>query len=63
MLRNCLHQNGNVGQVHNIQGDETMGQVVRTIPRIYATLEDRQEDHHSTVVEVEVIFLSSLFLF
>ena len=30
-----------------------MGQVARTIPRIYAALEDLQEDHQSTVVEVE----------
>ena len=30
-----------------------MGQVVRTIPRIYAALEDHQEDHQSTMVEVE----------
>ena len=29
-----------------------MGQVARTIPRIYAVLEDRQEDHQSTMVEV-----------
>ena len=29
-----------------------MGQVARDVPRIYATLEDRQEDHQSTVVEV-----------
>ena len=30
-----------------------MGQVVRTIPRIYAAIEDHQEDHQSTMVEVE----------
>ena len=30
-----------------------MGQVVRTIPRIYAALEDHQEDHQSNMVEVE----------
>ena len=53
MLRNCLHHNGNVSQVHNIQESEIVGQVSRTIPIIYATLEDRQEDHQSTVVEVE----------
>ena len=29
-----------------------MGQVARAVPRIYAALEDRQEDHQSTVVEV-----------
>ena len=29
-----------------------MGQVARAVPRIYATLEDLQEDHQSTMVEV-----------
>ena len=53
MLRNCPHQNGNVSQVHNIQGAETVGQVERTIPRIYASLEELQADHQSIVVEVE----------
>ena len=53
MLRNCPHRNGNVSQVYNIQGVETMGQVARTIPKIYAALEDRQENHQSNVVEVE----------
>ena len=53
MCRNCLHENGNVRQVHKIQGVETVVQVARTIPRIYATLEDLQEDHQSTMVEVE----------
>ena len=53
MLRNYLHQNGNVIQVHNIQGVETVVQVARTIPRIYAALEDLQADHQSIVVEVE----------
>ena len=30
-----------------------MCQVVRTVPRIYAALEDHQVDHQSTMVEVE----------
>ena len=29
-----------------------MGQVTREVPRIYATLEDRQADHQSTMVEI-----------
>ena len=29
-----------------------MGQVERAVPRIYAALEDCQEDHQSTMVEV-----------
>ena len=31
---------------------ETVGQVARAVPRIYAALEDCQADHQSTVVEV-----------
>ena len=53
MLRNFPHRNGNVIQFHNIQGLEIVGQVVRTIPRIYAALEDHHADHQSTVFEVE----------
>ena len=30
-----------------------MGQVERFVPRIYVSLEDIQEDHQSTMVEVE----------
>ena len=37
---------------YNIHGEETMGQVARVVPRIYAALEDRQAYHQSTVVEV-----------
>ena len=39
-------------QYHNIQEAETVGQVARVVPRIYAALEDRLADHQSTVVEV-----------
>ena len=52
MHRNCPLENGYVRQAHNIQEAETMGQVARIVPRIYAALEDRPEDHQSTVVEV-----------
>ena len=53
MRRNCLLENGYVRQVQNIQEAKTMGQVERIVPRIYAALEDCQEDHQSTMVEVE----------
>ena len=38
MRRNCLHENGYVRQAHNIQEAKVVGQVVRIVPRIYATL-------------------------
>ena len=39
-------------QYHNIQEIENVDQVERTVPRIYAALEDHQANHQSTVVEV-----------
>ena len=53
MCRSFPLENGYVKPYHNIQEDEIVGQVARTVPRIYATLEDHQEDHLSMVVKVE----------
>ena len=52
MRRNCPLEDGNENPAYNIQEAEIVGQVARDVPRIYAALEDRQEDHQSTVVEV-----------
>ena len=43
--RNFPHEEGYVRLAYNIQEDETVGQVARTVPRIYAALEDRQAYH------------------
>ena len=53
MHRNFPHENGSVRKAHNVQGAETVGQVARITPRIYAALEYRKADHQSTMVEVE----------
>ena len=45
-------ENESARPAYNIQEAETVGQVARAVPRIYATLEDRQANHQSTVVEV-----------
>ena len=52
MRKTCPLQNESARLAYNIQEAETMGKVVRVVPRIYAALEDRQADHQSTVVEV-----------
>ena len=54
MRKNCPLKNESARPSYNLQEVETMGQVVKGIPRIYAALEDYQEDHQSTVVEVVV---------
>ena len=48
------HSNETTRPIYNIQEAETVGQVERAVPRIYAALEDLQEDHQSMVVEVAV---------
>ena len=52
LRRYCPLENESARPAYNIQGPKTVGQVARAVPRIYATLEDFQEDHQSTVVEV-----------
>ena len=52
MHRNCPLENESARLAYNIQEVETVVQVARVIPNIYATLEDHQADHQSTVVEV-----------
>ena len=52
MRRNCPLENENARAAYNVQEAETVGQVARAVPRIYAALEDCQADHQSAVVEV-----------
>ena len=52
MRRNCPLENESARTTYNVQEAETVGQVARAVPRIYAALEDRQVDHQSVVVEV-----------
>ena len=53
LRRYCPLENESARPAYNIQEVETMGQVVRAAPRIYAAvLEDSQADHQSSVVEV-----------
>ena len=52
MHKYCPLENENARQTYNVQKVETVGKVARVVPRIYATLEEHQEDHQSMVVEV-----------
>ena len=63
MRRNCPLENENASPAYNIQEVETMGQVAGVIPRIYATLEDHQEDTIQLWLKLQVRLLSNLFLF
>ena len=42
MRKNCQLDNESARPAYNIQEAETVGQVARAVPRIYAALEDLQ---------------------
>ena len=52
MRRNCPLENESARPAYNIQEVETVGQVARAVPSIYAALGDHQGDHQSTMIEV-----------
>ena len=39
--------------VHNVKQDETMEDMGRNVPRIYATFENKQAEYQSHMIEVE----------
>jgi hypothetical protein len=55
MFRVCPHISDKVRVVHNVQRAETVGDMGRNIPRIYATLDNNQTEYQSHMIEVEVM--------
>ena len=47
LRRYCPLENESARLAYNIQEVEIVGQVARVVPRIYAALEDCQEDHQA----------------
>ena len=43
--RDCPHKNGKAIVVHNVQQDETVEDVGSRMPRIYATLDNKQAEY------------------
>jgi hypothetical protein len=51
--RDCPHKDEKLISFHNVQQEETMEDMVRSVPRIYATLENKKVDFQSCMIEVE----------
>ena len=50
----CPNRKGDfMNNVHTIQEEETVGDVVNEMPRINAALENRHVDHQTSMVEVQ----------
>jgi hypothetical protein len=53
MLRDFPHRKNNNIRVYNIQEATTINVVAKSIPQIYVAVENWQEDHQTSVVEIE----------
>jgi hypothetical protein len=53
MFRDCPHRGEKVNTVHNVQQDETLEDMGRDVPRIYAALNNKQGEYQSYMIEVE----------
>jgi len=53
MYKYCPQWGNNMRTVHSIKKEETIEDTNKNMPRIYATLDNRQEDYQSHMIEVE----------
>jgi hypothetical protein len=55
MLRDYPHRKQDTRRVYNVQEATTVNDVARSMPQIYVALDNRQDDHQASVVEMEGI--------
>jgi hypothetical protein len=53
LYKNCPHKGDRMRIMHNNEEDDTVDDVSRSMPRIYASLDNRQVDYQSHMIEVE----------
>jgi len=53
MYTSFPHQGESMNTMHNIKKEETIEDVGKSMPRIYASLDNRQEKYQSHMIEVE----------
>jgi hypothetical protein len=53
MYRVCPHRGEKVRTVHNVQQANTVGDMGRNVPRIYASMDNKQFEFQSHMIEVE----------
>jgi hypothetical protein len=55
LLRDFPHRKHDSKRVYNVHGASTINNVAKSIPRIYTMVENRQEDHQASLVELKDI--------
>jgi hypothetical protein len=60
LLRDCPHRKHKSRRVYNIQEAITINDVARSMPQIYAVVDNKQADHQDSVVEMEGMIANHL---
>jgi hypothetical protein len=63
LLRDCPHRQQNSQKFYNMQEATTINDVARSVPQIYAPLDNNQADHQASVVEIEGMIFNHLVSF
>jgi hypothetical protein len=53
LYKDCPHKGERMRTIHNIQEAETVGDMGGSMPRIYATLDNKHAEYQSPMIEVE----------
>ena len=53
MYKDCLERGDQMKILHSIKQEETIEDMGKSMPRIYAAMDNRQEDHQPHMIEVE----------
>jgi hypothetical protein len=59
-MRDCPHRQQNSRGIYNVQEDTTINDVAKSMPRIYAAMDNKQADHQASVVEMEGMIANHL---
>jgi hypothetical protein len=60
LLRDCPYRKQKNRRVYNIQEATTVNDVARSMPQIYAALDNKQADHQASMVEMEGMIANHL---
>jgi hypothetical protein len=60
--RDCPHQKDKMRVVHNVQQAETVEDMGRRVPRIYAALDNKQVEFQLHMIEVEGMINNNAFI-
>jgi hypothetical protein len=60
LLRDCPHRQQNNRRIYNVQEATIVNNVAKSVPQIYAALDNNQADHQASVVEIKGMITNHL---